>query len=186
MRRHVGWTQDAFPAKFGFSVSHTSRAPRPGEEDGVHYHFVTREKMEELIAAGEFIEHAEVARRLCGLQLRRLGSDRLGMQVHTNIYGTSRAAVSSVSESGRVCILDIDMQGVKSVKALGDFGARCDPMHALWRCCARPRRRRAAQVRVHRAAVVRGAGGAAARPRHRDGGEDPGAPPHALERVCCA
>ena len=47
-------------------------------------------------------------------------------QVHTNFYGTSKAAVSSVSDSGRICILDIDIQGVKTVKALPDFGAQCD------------------------------------------------------------
>jgi hypothetical protein len=54
------YLQAEFPDKFGFSVSHTSRGPRPGEEDGVHYHFVTRERMLEMIAAGDFIEHAEV------------------------------------------------------------------------------------------------------------------------------
>ena len=43
---------------FGFSVSHTTRQPRPGEEDGKDYHFVTKEQMQELISAGEFIENA--------------------------------------------------------------------------------------------------------------------------------
>ena len=40
---------NAFPEKFGFSVSHTTREPRPGEENGTHYHFVTKDQMEDLI-----------------------------------------------------------------------------------------------------------------------------------------
>lgn len=50
---------DEFKNNFGFSVSHTTRKPRPGEEDGIHYYFVTREEMQNAIANGEFIEHAE-------------------------------------------------------------------------------------------------------------------------------
>lgn len=46
------------PDKFGFSVSHTTRQPRPSEENNVHYHFVTKEEMERLISEGEFIENA--------------------------------------------------------------------------------------------------------------------------------
>ena len=42
-----------------FSISATTRAPRPGEEDGVHYHFLTKEKFESWIAAGDFLEHAQ-------------------------------------------------------------------------------------------------------------------------------
>ena len=84
-----------YPEIFGFSVSHTTRKPRDGEVDGLHYNFVTRDEMEEAIAAGKFIEHA---------------------QVHTNFYGTSFAAVESVKDKGKVCILDIDTQGVRSIK----------------------------------------------------------------------
>lgn len=47
-----------FPDMFGFSVSHTTRSPRPGEKDGVHYHFTTKEKMLAAIENGEFIESA--------------------------------------------------------------------------------------------------------------------------------
>lgn len=50
---------DEFVNDFGFSVSHTTRQPRPGEEDGIHYYFVTREEMQRAITNGEFIEHAE-------------------------------------------------------------------------------------------------------------------------------
>jgi guanylate kinase len=70
-----------FPSKFGFSVSHTTRDPRPGEQDGVDYHFCSREQMEKDIAAGLFVEHAEV---------------------HGNFYGTSVAAVESVMQQGKV------------------------------------------------------------------------------------
>jgi len=90
--------QKDYPEDFGFSVSHTTRGPRAGEEDGVHYHFVSKEEMEAGIAAGKFLEHA------C---------------VHGNFYGTSFAAVDNVSAAHKVCILDIDVQGVKSCKAAG-------------------------------------------------------------------
>eukprot|EP00695_Tsukubamonas_globosa_P003880 TRINITY_DN895_c0_g1_i1.p1 TRINITY_DN895_c0_g1~~TRINITY_DN895_c0_g1_i1.p1 ORF type:complete len:254 (+),score=86.27 TRINITY_DN895_c0_g1_i1:164-925(+) len=87
--------QEEFPDKFGFSVSHTTRGPRPGEEDGIHYNFTTKEKIEEEIAQGKFIEHAHV---------------------HGNVYGSSFEAVERVSNAGKVCILDIDVQGMMSVK----------------------------------------------------------------------
>lgn len=84
-----------YPEIFGFSVSHTTRGPRPGEEDGVHYNFVSKTDMEAAIEKGEFIEYASV---------------------HTNFYGTSFKAVEKVRSSGKICILDIDVQGVQSVK----------------------------------------------------------------------
>ncbi|XP_021939607.1 guanylate kinase isoform X2 [Zootermopsis nevadensis] len=84
-----------FPHKFGFSVSHTTRNPRPGEVNGKHYHFITKEAMREAIAHGEFIESAEFCK---------------------NLYGTSKAAVQAVMSEGKVCVLDIDVQGVKQVK----------------------------------------------------------------------
>jgi len=86
---------DKYPACFGFSVSHTTRAPRPGEENGVHYNFVEKDVMQKAIENNEFIEYANV---------------------HTNYYGTSVAAVDKVASLGKVCILDIDIQGVRSVK----------------------------------------------------------------------
>lgn len=86
---------EEFADAFGFSVSHTTRGPREGEVDGVHYHFSEKEAMEAKIAAGEFIESAHV---------------------HGNIYGTSKQAVRSVADAGKVCILDIDVQGAKAVK----------------------------------------------------------------------
>uniref|UniRef100_A0A1A8G5S5 Guanylate kinase n=1 Tax=Nothobranchius korthausae TaxID=1143690 RepID=A0A1A8G5S5_9TELE len=80
---------------FGFSVSHTTRKPRPGEENGKDYHFVTREAMQAAINNGEFIENAEFS---------------------GNLYGTSKAAVQAVQAKNLICILDIDMQGVKNIK----------------------------------------------------------------------
>ena len=91
-----------YPDQYGFSVSHTTRSPRPGEKEGVHYHFCDRAEMEKMIARGEFIEYA---------------------RVHSNIYGTSIEAVRAVSDAGKTCLLDIDVQGAESVKKT-DLNAR--------------------------------------------------------------
>ncbi|GMY14200.1 guanylate kinase 2-like [Fagus crenata] len=84
-----------FPSMFGFSVSHTTRAPRDMEKDGVHYHFTERSVMEEDIKYGKFLEFASV---------------------HGNLYGTSVEAVEVVADEGKRCILDIDVQGARSVR----------------------------------------------------------------------
>ena len=84
-----------FPNAFGFSVSHTTRNPRPGEVEGKDYHYVSKETFTKLVSEGAFLEHAVFS---------------------GNMYGTSRAAVEKVRESGKICILDIDVQGVKSIK----------------------------------------------------------------------
>ncbi|XP_010278968.1 PREDICTED: guanylate kinase 2-like [Nelumbo nucifera] len=85
-----------FPSMFGFSVSHTTRAPRDKEKDGVHYHFTERSIMEKDIRDGKFLESASV---------------------HGNLYGTSIEAVEVVADAGKRCILDIDVQGARSVRA---------------------------------------------------------------------
>ncbi|KAJ1968136.1 guanylate kinase [Dispira parvispora] len=90
------------PQTFGFSVSHTTRTPRAGEVDGVNYHFVTREKFSSMVTQHEFIEWAEFSK---------------------NFYGTSIQAVKDVMQQDKMCILDIDMQGVQSVKKT-DLNAR--------------------------------------------------------------
>eukprot|EP01116_Phalansterium_solitarium_P017931 TRINITY_DN4568_c0_g1_i1.p1 TRINITY_DN4568_c0_g1~~TRINITY_DN4568_c0_g1_i1.p1 ORF type:complete len:287 (+),score=80.59 TRINITY_DN4568_c0_g1_i1:30-863(+) len=87
-----------YPNNFGFSVSHTTRKPREGEKDGVHYNFTTIESIKEEIDQGKFIEHANV---------------------HGNYYGTSKEAVEKVVNEGKVCVLDIDVQGCESVKRSG-------------------------------------------------------------------
>jgi guanylate kinase len=72
-----------FPSMFGFSVSHTTRAPRCMEKDGVHYHFTERSIMEKEIKDGKFLEYASV---------------------HGNLYGTSIEAVEVVTDAGKVNI----------------------------------------------------------------------------------
>lgn len=84
-----------FPDNFGFSVSHTTRGPRHGEVDGVHYHFIDRASMEQAIDRGEFIENAEV---------------------HGNLYGTSLESVQRIANQGKCCILDVDVQGVQQIR----------------------------------------------------------------------
>ncbi|WP_313454887.1 guanylate kinase [Pseudomonas sp.] len=79
------------------SVSHTTRAMRPGEQHGVNYHFVSHDAFEELIAKGDFLEHAEV---------------------FGNFYGTSRSALQHVLDQGNDLILEIDWQGAQQVRAL--------------------------------------------------------------------
>ncbi|KAJ2396879.1 guanylate kinase [Coemansia sp. RSA 2531] len=91
-----------YPTEFGFSVSNTTRKPRTGETNGVDYHFLSREDFIAAIELKKFIEHAEFS---------------------GNMYGTTVQAVKDVADSGRICILDIDVQGVKSVKNT-DLGAR--------------------------------------------------------------
>lgn len=87
---------EEFPSMFGFSVSHTTRAPRNKEQNGVHYHFTERSVMEKDIKDGKFLEFASV---------------------HGNLYGTSIEAVEAVTDKGKRCILDIDVQGARSVRA---------------------------------------------------------------------
>ena len=77
-----------------FSVSATTRPPRPNEVDGVHYYFVTRERFEEMIAAGEFLEYDEHA---------------------ANYYGTPRTQAEEKMERGCV-LLDIEPKGAQQVK----------------------------------------------------------------------
>ena len=76
------------------SISATTRAPRPGEEEGREYYFKTREAFDAMIAAGEFLEWAEV---------------------HNQYYGTPRAPVEAALNAGRDVLFDIDWQGAKSI-----------------------------------------------------------------------
>jgi len=79
------------------SVSHTTRAPRPGEVDGQDYHFVSKEDFQQLVSEDAFLEHA---------------------QVFDNFYGTSQRWVESELEAGRDVILEIDWQGAEQVRRL--------------------------------------------------------------------
>src|SRR5262249_36694034 len=84
-----GWAQP--------SISFTSRRRRASEEQGVHYHFVSRAEFEAMIANGDFLEWAEV---------------------HGNLYGTSRRAVEEIQSSGSDVILTIDIQGAAQARKL--------------------------------------------------------------------
>lgn len=78
-----------------FSVSHTTRPMRDGEQHGVDYFFVDRDRFEHMVEAGEFLEYAEV---------------------FGNLYGTSKAEVDRLLKSGRNVVLDIDWQGARMVR----------------------------------------------------------------------
>jgi guanylate kinase len=77
------------------SVSHTTRAPRGQEVDGREYHFIEMTRFREMVAAGEFLEWAEV---------------------HGNCYGTSQAAIAARMQAGEDVVLEIDYQGALQVK----------------------------------------------------------------------
>jgi len=78
----------------GYSVSCTTRSPRPNERDGVDYHFITREAFDESVARGEFAEWADV---------------------HGRRYGTLKSEVERVMAVGKHVMLDIDVQGARQV-----------------------------------------------------------------------
>ena len=85
-----------------FSVSHTTRAPRPVEQDGIDYFFIDKDNFARMQQQGLFLEWAEV---------------------HGNLYGTSSYAIQEATEQGRDLLLDIDVQGACQVKKkLGHTG----------------------------------------------------------------
>lgn len=77
------------------SVSHTTRAPRPGERDGADYHFIDAPRFRELIAAEAFAEWAEYA---------------------GNLYGTSHAEIARAAEAGQDLLFDVDVVGAEALK----------------------------------------------------------------------
>ena len=79
----------------GVSVSHTTRAMRPGEQNGRHYHFVDENTFRQMITQGDFLEHA---------------------RVFDHYYGTSQAAVMTLLASGQDVILEIDWQGARQIR----------------------------------------------------------------------
>lgn len=87
--------RERHPETFGFSVSATTRRPRPGEQDGVDYYFWDRERFEDEIKAGRFLEYAEYAGQL---------------------YGTLKTEVDRVLRSGKHVLLDIDVRGAAEVR----------------------------------------------------------------------
>jgi len=79
-------------------ITCTTRAPRPGEVDGVDYHFLTRESFEQQVAAGVFLEHAHV---------------------HGNLYGPRAADVAAHLGAGFDALLNVDVQGAATIRAKG-------------------------------------------------------------------
>ena len=84
---------------FRFSVSATTRSPRPGEVDGKDYLFVTRERFEEMIENGELIEHTVF---------------------NNNYYGTPKAPLEKMIEEGQIVILEIEVDGAEQIMSLFD------------------------------------------------------------------
>ncbi|QNI34284.1 guanylate kinase [Alloacidobacterium dinghuense] len=78
-----------------FSVSYTTRAPRGSEQNGQQYHFIAREKFEQMVRDDEFLEHAEV---------------------FSNYYGTARKSLEDAKAHGKDLLLDIDVQGAAQVR----------------------------------------------------------------------
>jgi len=91
----AAYVRTHFPGVW-FSVSMTTRSPRPGEVDGVHYHFVDDHEFDRLVEAGQFLEHAVVH-----------GAAK---------YGTPRGPVERVISEGRDALLEIDLQGARQVR----------------------------------------------------------------------
>jgi guanylate kinase len=83
-------------AALELSVSATTRAPRPGEHDGEHYHFLTREQFDARVDAGDFVEHADYAGRS---------------------YGTLRSELEARVRAGVPVVLEIEVQGARQVRA---------------------------------------------------------------------
>ncbi len=79
-----------------FSISYTTRAPRGSEQDGREYHFTSRERFQQMVAAGEFLEWAEV---------------------FGNLYGTACHSLDDAEARGKDLLLDIDVQGARQVRA---------------------------------------------------------------------
>ncbi|MCG6112516.1 MAG: guanylate kinase [Paracoccus sp.] len=90
-RRLMDWD-----AGLRFSVSATTRAPRPGEVDGVDYHFTSRAGFEQMVADGQMLEHAEV---------------------FGNLYGSPRGPVEQAMLAGRDTLFDVDWQGGQQIRA---------------------------------------------------------------------
>lgn len=88
-----------------FSVSHTTRRPRPGEQEGVQYHFVTSEEFRRLVEKGAFLEHAEYS---------------------GNSYGTAWASIETPLERGLDVLLEIETQGARQVRE------RCPDAHGIF------------------------------------------------------
>ncbi|KAI0818138.1 guanylate kinase [Xylaria sp. FL0064] len=94
---------DAHPGVFAFTVSHTTRAPRDGETEGVSYYFVSVPEFERLLAQDAFVEYTSFS---------------------GHYYGTSKHTIAEQTAKGLIVLLDIEMQGVKQMRMRTGFDAR--------------------------------------------------------------
>lgn len=97
--------------KLQLSVSHTTRAPREGEVDGVHYHFVTRERFEAMIEADEFVEHEAYA---------------------GNLYGTARSTIEAARARGEDLAFDIEVVGAGNIERAYPDAITCFILPPTW------------------------------------------------------
>ncbi|MBC8128095.1 MAG: guanylate kinase [Gloeobacteraceae cyanobacterium ES-bin-144] len=86
-----------------YSISCTTRTPRPGEVNGTDYHFLSRGEFERRLAEGDFLEHAVV---------------------HGNLYGSLKSEVLTYLDGGTDVVMDIDIQGAEQVRSCADAGIR--------------------------------------------------------------
>ncbi|SDL55611.1 guanylate kinase [Franzmannia pantelleriensis] len=126
------------------SVSHTTRAMRPGELDGVNYHFVEVSSFEAMIERGDFFEHA---------------------RVFDNYYGTSRPAVQALLAAGTDVILEIDWQGARQVR---EQVAEAESVFILPPSLATLRKRLSARATDDDAVIERRMGDAVSEMSHYD------------------
>jgi len=94
----IGMLFKEFPNLFSFSVSYTTRKPREGEKHGREYYFVTEAEFKKMVTANKFIENCIV---------------------HGNMYGTAKAELERIAKEGKICVLDIDVQGAQKVYKAG-------------------------------------------------------------------
>ena len=100
----VGQLVEKYPNRVERIVTTTSRPPRPGETDGVDYHFLSREEFEKGIAEQQFVEHAEFG---------------------GNLYGLRRSDVKQALSSPKICVLIVEQQGRKALKAMYGNEVHC-------------------------------------------------------------
>mmetsp|Transcript_31753 Transcript_31753/g.36099 ORF Transcript_31753/g.36099 Transcript_31753/m.36099 type:complete len:302 (-) Transcript_31753:414-1319(-) len=90
----LGMLMKEYPDTFCTSISYTTRKQRPTEKNGVHYHFITKETFKKMVEQDKFLEFAEV---------------------HDNMYGTAKEEIQRITDLGKICVLEIDIQGAMNV-----------------------------------------------------------------------
>lgn len=112
----VGQLAKKYPDRVERIVTATSRPPRPGEADGIDYHFLSREEFEKGIAEQQFVEHAEFG---------------------GNLYGLRRSDVEQALASPKICVLIVEQQGRKALKTM--YG---DEIHCVYMAISRNKAKR--------------------------------------------